>query len=381
MTDRPKHPHGGRVEEAAKNLGLAPGDILDFSANINPQGPPRGLRAFLASALGSITHYPEIDARSLTESLAANAGLPAWSILAAAGTTPLIHLLASSLFHGKNCVLAPAFSGYEDAFGLAWPGAVHFHPLNESTAFLLTQKDTDGITGQGFGSIILANPANPTGRLVPPECLHALLRASTRQGFWLIVDEAFMGFCGRDESLEGLILDNPRLIVLKSMTKLFAIPGLRLGYMACGNRQAMETFSRRLEPWAINSLAQKAGPFLLAKKAYAKKTPKITALLRDYLTGSLSPYFDFLPSDCNFVMASLKGALNGAPGPPTKRKAAGITAAKKDLIDYLYGHGILIRDLDGISGLRDGYVRLAVRPKNEVDRLRQTLEAYHAQAR
>jgi threonine-phosphate decarboxylase len=210
--------------------------------------------------------------------------------------------------------------------------------------------------------VILANPANPTGRQVPEESLGLLMAASKdpNNGFFLAIDEAFMDFCLRKNTKERQVSANPNLLVMKSLTKLFAIPGLRLGYLACGNRSVMEAFRKTSEPWSVNSLAQAAGMFLLGRKEYIKKTPVVTAGLREALIKSIGPYFDFVPTEANFVCGKLK---NGR---------------RDDLIYSLYSQGILVRNLDGMPGMPEGYLRLAVRPMGEIKRLEQALEDFYA---
>jgi threonine-phosphate decarboxylase len=354
-------PHGGRVQEAAIDLRLPIERIIDFSANINPLGQPAGLKALLCRSAGSTLHYPEIHAESLTADLAKYASLPDWTVLADAGTTPLIFKLIRVIGTKNHTIIAPAFSEYEAAFAAAGITTVNYYSLTEKTDFILKPENLEYLLKFKPKLVIVANPANPTGRQVPKECLWRLIEASnTYSGFWLVIDEAFIDFCLDNYSLESLIVDHPRLIILKSLTKIFAIPGLRLGYLACGHQELMQNLLSISEPWSINSLAQIAGRFLLTKKAYIEKTPKVISELRDYLIKSISPYIDTFPSEANFVMGRLK------------------RGKKRGLIKHLYHRAILIRDLDGMPGLKKGYIRLAVRPIREIDALREALKEYHA---
>ncbi|MDR0621280.1 MAG: aminotransferase class I/II-fold pyridoxal phosphate-dependent enzyme [Deltaproteobacteria bacterium] len=391
MTNINELSHGGNVEEAARKLGLSTKQIIDFSANINPQGLPPGLKKYLRDSVDVIAHYPEIYASDLIDKLSGDAGLPSWSFLAAAGSTPLIYMLARHLGTAKHAIVAPAFSEYEAALKIAGLRNITYRILDESTLFVLTPEKVEDILKDAPDMVILANPANPTGRLVPNESLEILLKASTEKGFWLVVDEAFMGFCQEDRSLLAATKDNPSLIVLRSLTKIFAIPGLRLGYLVCGNQFFMKNLADTMEPWAINALAQKAGIFLLDKRDYLKKTPEITWGLRGYATKNLAPYFDFIPSDCNFLMGCLKytkryftkGSRSGYPPPPagTRRNdfiaPAEALKEKQKLLNFLFKQGLLVRDLDNMKGLAGGYLRLAVRPVDDVNRLVTALEVFY----
>ncbi|MDR2300863.1 MAG: aminotransferase class I/II-fold pyridoxal phosphate-dependent enzyme [Deltaproteobacteria bacterium] len=373
--------HGGGVVEAARALNKNFEDIIDFSANINPLGLPEGLKELLGFSIDSIVHYPEIRARTLREKIARMSDLSPSSIFVEAGSTPLIYMLARHLGTQNNCVIAPAFSEYAAAFEIMGRPDVHYHVLTEADEFLLTQESVNELVSKQHDLVILANPANPTGRRLPPASLNQLMRYSSEKGFFLVLDEAFMGFCEDQFSMERAIHDFPYLIVLKSLTKLFAIPGLRLGYMVSGNNDVINTFEDRMEPWSVNSLAQKAGLFLLDQKRYVEDTPANATKLRNFLTQTLSPFFDFFDSECNFVMARIKDAPNaprmGPPKDPQELEERKLL--KKKVVDYLYAQGILIRDLDGMKGLDDGFVRLAVRPQNETICLRKSLESFYAQ--
>ncbi|MDR2387602.1 MAG: aminotransferase class I/II-fold pyridoxal phosphate-dependent enzyme [Deltaproteobacteria bacterium] len=372
--------HGGGVLEAAQALNKPIEEIIDFSANINPLGLPDGLKEVIGFSIDSIVHYPEIKAQTLRKKIAEKIHLPANSILVEAGSTPLIYMLARHLGTNKNCVIAPAFSEYATAFEILGRGPVHYHVLQEKDDFVLSPQDLEKIVSDHYDLVILANPANPTGRRVDQLTLIELLKQSHEKGFYLVLDEAFMDFCDGHWTCEHLTKKYPYLIVLKSLTKLFAIPGLRLGYMVSGNSQVINTFEDGLEPWSVNTLAQKAGLYLLDQSQYVQKTPKNTRELRKYLTNSLSAFFDFFPSDCNFVMARLKNSPK-APRmepPKNKKELQERKLHKKTVIDYLYAQGILIRDLDGMKGLDDGFVRLAVRPMAEVNSLKERLENFYA---
>jgi threonine-phosphate decarboxylase len=181
-------------------------------------------------------------------------------------------------------------------------------------------------------------------------------------------------------------------LVLKSLTKLFAIPGLRLGYLA-GNESILDRLRKAEQPWTVNSLAQQAGLFLLDQTDYIAQTPQVTAQARAYLYETLAPYFDVLPSDCNFVMARLKSpkavsnniGVNDDNLKPSKVPTFSrldndeikfIRRQKKKLLDFLFQRGILVRDLANIEKLSDLYLRFAVRPKEETLILQNALNDF-----
>jgi threonine-phosphate decarboxylase len=354
--------HGGRVQEAARNLCLPITRIVDFSANINPLGQPAGLGEVISEAIESILHYPDLRAEALTQSIADYASLPSWTVIAGSGSTPLIYQLARILCPQKPLIIAPAFAEYGSALEIISARDLKYHQTSEYNYFSLTIPEAEAIVKSNPELIFLANPANPTGRKTDPEILEILLKGANRPGkeYFLAVDEAFMGFCLEDSSLESRILKNPQLIVLKSLTKLFAIPGLRLGYLASGNKELIDKFNSSTEPWSINSLAQAAGIYLLKQRDFIAETPKVTLDLRLALVEAVSPYVKVIPSDANFVMGRLT------------------LGSKAELIKHLYSQAILVRDLDGMPGMPAGFIRLAVRPLNEIKRLQTAMGDFYA---
>lgn len=352
--------HGGRVQEAARRLNLPLEKIADFSANINPLGQPEGLREVLVSAMDSIGHYPEIGAESLTAALAKSADLPLSAVVAGSGSTPLIYQLARLLRPKKAVVVAPAFAEYGAALTLAGC-PVEYCRCAEEDDFLFLPAKARALLATKPDCVILANPANPTGQLVPPETMELLLTASgIGDGFRLVIDEAFMDFCLEKRSVEPLLRERPKAIVLKSLTKIFAVPGLRLGYLASGDGALTDAFRENAEPWSINTLAQAAGLYFLTLRDFLAQTPSYTADLRQRLLAGVAPYLTAFPSAANFIMGRLQ------------------KGAKRPLIDHLFERGILIRDLDGMPGLADGYLRLAVRPPDQINRLLEALEEFYA---
>ncbi|MDR1051741.1 MAG: aminotransferase class I/II-fold pyridoxal phosphate-dependent enzyme [Deltaproteobacteria bacterium] len=347
--------HGGNVLRAARRLGVPVGQITDFSANINPLGQPPGLREAVVDALAATVHYPEINAESLAEAIALRAGIPVELVLPGSGTSPLIYLLARVVRAERPLVVAPAFSEYYSALRQAGSLVLDAFCRPEDD-FRPTMATVDAVLAEKPDLVFLCSPANPTGVLAGEDIVGRLLSESGRLGFLLVLDEAFMDFCLAGRSRESQVPDHPNLVVLKSLTKLFAVPGLRLGYLAAGDPGLMKKLRAASEPWAVNSLAQAAGLFLLKQDEFVKKTPAAAAALRKELTGVLEPYFELVPSDANF-----------AAGRPRR-------GDKDDIVSRLAAKGILLRDLDNFHGMPPGHVRIAARPSGEIAVLKKALE-------
>jgi len=353
--------HGGRIFEAARQMGRSWRDIIDFSASINPFGPPRGLKKALDEEFDQILHYPEVRAESLTKKIADQNGLPHEHFLAGAGSTPQLHLLPRVLGLSRPVIIGPAFSEYEAALTSA--GLSHQYVLApENTGWQVNQDTVDRVLSRKPDAVFLANPANPTGRLVPPEVLTRLLQESRRLSFWLIVDEAFLDFTEEGGSLLPLVAEHHRLIVLRSLTKIFALPGLRLAYLAANPKITAKLAAETL-PWSLSSPAITAGLFCLTREGFRESTVKGVKIFRRHLMRELNALDlgQIYPSEANFLLWRLRPEFN-----PRK------------LIDTLFWNGLLVRDAGNFNGLRPGYLRLAVRPAPEISALAAGLKKFLA---
>jgi threonine-phosphate decarboxylase len=349
--------HGGNIYEVARHYGLRAEAIIDFSSNINPLGPsPRVLRA-LRSHLRWIGRYPEIHASSLIRDLSRAHNLPEEAIVVGNGSTALIYRLPSLLAAKTALVLHPTFAEYERAFG---PTGCRIDAVlrQEADDFAIPWQRLFEALRRGYDAVILCNPNNPTGDIIPPAELTEFVEEAARLGTTVIVDEAFMDF-QEAASLKQEILRRGNLVVLRSMTKCFALAGLRLGFLV-----APPPLAKRLrdteEPWAVSALAQIAGRESLKDRNYLRRTLALIDAERRYLLEHLSqiPGIQILPSMANFLLFKVT-----RPGWDAIR-----------LQHALIRHQILVRNCNSFPGLGSAYVRIAVRGRNDNSRLLSALQ-------
>jgi threonine-phosphate decarboxylase len=344
--------HGGNIYEVGQQYKLRPEMILDFSSNINPLGPsPRVLRA-LRSHLRWISRYPEINAGSLRRDLARAHDLPEETLVVGNGSTALIYRLPAVLRAKTALVLHPTFSEYERAFGL---GGCRVDTLlrAEEQGFGPPWLRLFEMLRRGYDAVLLCNPNNPTGDVIAPAELGEFIEEAGRLGTVVIVDEAFMDF-HEEASLKHEVLRRGNLIVLRSMTKCFALAGLRLGFLAASAPLAKRVREAD-EPWAVSALAQIAGRESLKDRNYLRRTLAFIATERRYLAEHLAtfPGLTVFPSVTNYLLLKIT-----RPG----WDAARVQQA-------LIRHGILIRDCTSFPGLGGAFMRLAVRGRNDNGRL------------
>jgi threonine-phosphate decarboxylase len=349
--------HGGNVFAVARQLGVPPEEILDFSASINPLGPPPGVRGAVAAAFDRLGHYPDSACTELVEALARCHGCEPANVCVGNGSTELIHLLPRLVAAQRALIIAPAFSEYAEALRKAgW--AYDCLVLPEDAGFPLSIAAVREELHKEYGLLFLCNPGNPTGRLYRKDQVAELLEVCRDAGTLLVVDEAFIDFCD-EESVKRPVIESGAGVVIRSMTKFYGFPGLRLGYALAAAPLAERLCTLRL-PWGVGTLAQAAGVAALADPGHGARSRAFVAEERAFLMAGLSslPGVRVWPGAANYLLARLNGELSAA-----------------GLQERLLPERILIRDCANFHGLDGHFFRVAVRTREENERLLAALRA------
>jgi threonine-phosphate decarboxylase len=338
--------HGGDVMAAAARWGLDPAGILDYSANINPFGPPAGVLEAARSALAGVARYPEPHARRLRAALAGRHGLPPEAVMVGNGAAELIHLLVREAHGRRVAVPVPGFAEYTRAAAAVGAALVPYPVSMEAQAPALSPADL----------LILCNPHNPTGRLLSPGQVLALADATPAT---VLVDEAFIDLtdAGEEVSVIPWVLGRPNLVVIRSLTKFYAMPGLRAGY-AVARPERVARLDAVRDPWSVSEAAQAAALKALADVGYARRTREWVREERPFLAAGLAslPGYTVLPPSANFVLV-------WTPEPAWA------------IQERLGPRGILVRDCRTFPGLTEHHMRLAVRTRPENLRLLEALSS------
>lgn len=348
--------HGGNAFSIARQLGVTPDKIIDFSASINPLGMSPLARDFIICALDSLSHYPDSSHHNLKQTLAEYHHLSPANLAIANGSTELIYNLPAMLPGKKALIISPSFSEYVRALSQHQWEVQHFTLTPESGFTINTDKLEDILSG-GIDALYLCNPGNPSGTLYPQQLIEKILDICAASGTFLVLDEAFMDFC-EETSAKHLVIHNEKAVVLRSMTKFFGIPGLRLGFAICHNSLA-EQLESIGGPWSVNTLAQVAGTAALLDSRHNQQTTELIRQERRDLFESLEllPRLRVYPASANYLLVEIK---------------EGMTAG--ELRDRLMKYNILIRDCSNFTGLTEGFFRVAVRTREENQRLVECLK-------
>ncbi|ANY69581.1 threonine-phosphate decarboxylase [Paenibacillus sp. BIHB 4019] len=351
-----RYGHGGDLRTAEENFGRPADQFVDFSSNMNPLGPPPLVHRVLLSYAQQIGKYPDPAVRGLRAKLAKLHGIDEQCILIGNGAAELIDLTVRAVNPIITSLAFPCFSEYGDAVHKISSGIAPIM-LNTENGFELTEEAIQSMTTEMEEPFyMLGSPNNPTGRLVQPAIIKKLLAG----GATVVVDEAFMDFVPEeaDYSLVKEAAGNDRLYVIRSMTKFYAIPGIRLGYVVSTPERIAEL--RLLQvPWSVNSLAQLIGEGVLEDAEYAAETLKWLNEERPWLTSQLEGLgFSVTPSETNYVLVRL-------PSLPQLTAAA--------LQQEMGSRGVLIRDASHFVGLDDRYCRFAIKLRSDNEKLLEAL--------
>ncbi|MDR2006831.1 MAG: threonine-phosphate decarboxylase CobD [Acidaminococcales bacterium] len=354
-----KFEHGGNVYQAARLTGKTP--ELDFSANINPLGLSAKVRRAIEDNIAKVVHYPDPAAFELREAISSHYGVWPDTLVLGNGAAELIYLLCHVLRPAKVFLPVPSFGEYERA-ALAAGAHVEYFYLDAGDCFKIDLKKLACALPLG-ALLFMGNPDNPAGNLLPQNGMGDFLAAVREKGCFLAIDESFIDFLPNPEeyTLRRFCAEYDNMAVIHSMTKFFAIPGLRLGFGVFPPMLALR-LKGAADSWNVNSLAQAAGKAALSDKAYITESRTLVARLRRELAAALSafPAVKVFLSPANFLLLDIRNT--------------GLTA--KQLCEKLAGRGILIRDCGNYPGLDGGYVRVAVRGQAENEKLLQTLQEF-----
>ncbi|MBM3238917.1 threonine-phosphate decarboxylase [Candidatus Poribacteria bacterium] len=361
--------HGGELETIAEQYGIDINDLIDFSVNVNPLGPPALVVDAINKGFALLNRYPDSSSRRMRRKLASYLNLSAENIIIGNGATELIYLISRYYREEINkpnaVIVAPTFSDYQRSVSLVG-GQVRHHLLSSEggkphSAYGF-QLDIDRLIADAIEAEILfiCSPNNPTGQLFPKSQIVAL--TTTLKKTLIVVDEAFLDFTDEPHhnSVCEEVINLPNLIVLRSMTKLFAIPGLRLGYLVA-HQNLVEYLNQYKEPWTVNIFAQIAGEMLLDETAYVRKTQELVKAERKFLFNQLKQlsWLTPFPSAANFLLVH----INREDLPATI------------LREKLMKKGILIRNCSNFVGLDEQFFRIAVKKHDENLKLISALQA------
>lgn len=349
--------HGGDVDAVSREFGIPVGQLVDFSASINPLGPPRAVTARLARDAADsslLSRYPDPMYSDLRAALVRRLDVPAECLTIGNGSAALIGAAIRATQPRVSLLVTPAFSEQSSALCAA-SCAIERFPLDEQAGFRL---DPDALC-HAIATIrpdlcLLTNPHNPSGTLTDRTTMLRIAQAAADSGVQLVIDEAFIDFASR-ESLTPMAPGSDHVVILRSLTKFFGMPALRVGY-AVSTPPTAARIQSQIPAWPVTALAATAAAEALDDEDYARTTrteiAKERTRLRDLFAGIGIEAYE---SVANFLLFKL---------PPGELDSTRLRAL------LIRQHGLVIRDCRSFEGMADGrFVRVAVRNHSDNERL------------
>jgi threonine-phosphate decarboxylase len=349
--------HGGNINQLCNKYGLNPDEIIDFSASVNPLGCPEDVHRVILERFDDIKNYPDSECANLRKTIADKASCSDSNIIVGNGSNELFYLIPRALKPKQGVLLQPTFSEFKDALASANVEVVEI--VNDNGNFPLTNTDLSCLKNIEDGLVFLCNPNNPTGQLTLKKDILELVKQSSNR--LIVVDEAFMDFV-EDDDKYSVIKEAPfinNLIVVRSLTKFYGFPGLRLGYLV-----AKETNVNKLmqfkEPWTVNTFAQIAGDVAINDVEFAVNTRQYVSCEKTFLYDGLTDIKGIRPfqPSVNFILVKIHNAEITSSG----------------IQDLLIKDNIIIRDCSNFIGLSEKYFRVAVRTREENQKLLNALK-------
>lgn len=346
--------HGGNAKIISREKNIDFKEIIDFSANINPLGIPESVRSAIIENIGLIEKYPDISYYELKECISEFEDIKKENILLGNGAAEVLFSIVRAINPKKSLIMAPTFSEYEEAVNSVG-GSIRYYYLKEEYEFKI-QYDVLECIDDDLDLIFICNPNNPTGVLTDKEMLLKILIKAKEHNVKLLIDESFLDFIEEKLTMANYINEYDNLIIVKSLTKFFALPGLRIGYALTGDKILKEKLQEVTPAWNINILAEIATKNALKDTRYIRNTKGFIDEEKDYLYEELIKIKElkvFKPS-VNFIFIKVKIDL--------------------DLKEELLKFKILIRSCSNYNGLNSKYYRVAVRTHEENIKLIKSLQ-------
>ena len=324
------------------------GDLIDFSSNINPLGPPEGLEKILIQSFKSLESYPDIQYRKLKGSIGRYLNCEKENILVGNGAVEIINNF--TIRAKRVVILTPSFSEYEKRAKVHGKQVVKIPYKEDFTIdinLLGDQMEKDDL-------LILGNPNNPTGLRIEEKALMDIYKIINEKQAYLLLDEAFFEFSPRDyDSIELFkSYDYINVGIIRAATKFFALPGIRLGYGCCSVSKARELREVEL-PWSINSLADAAGQFIFEDREYINKSKDYIEEQRNFLMEELLKIegLEAYTTHTNYILIRL------------------LSWNEEYIFNFLLKQGIVIRKCSSFTDLNGGYIRVAIKDRDSNLRL------------
>jgi threonine-phosphate decarboxylase len=351
--------HGGNIYKIAKELNIKKEDIIDFSSNINPLGVSEKLKKEIINNLNIVQSYPDPDYQDLKSVLSEYNNTDASHIIVGNGATELIYLFARAIKPATALILAPSFAEYTIALNQAGV-KINYFGIRKEDDFNLNLDALKNELSKQYNLVIICNPNNPTSTYINQNDIEEVLSFAGKYNTTVMLDESFLEFVdpGLISRTDNLYSRYKNVFILRSLTKYFALPGLRLGYAVSYNSEHLSKLRKNQEPWTVNVIAELAAKVLIGDKEYIKNIFGYVDTERRFLSVGLKniSWIKAYNANANFFLLEILNDITSA-------------GLKSELLKS----GILIRDASNFKYLDNKFVRIAVKDRKSNQKLLECL--------
>ncbi|MEK9630046.1 MAG: aminotransferase class I/II-fold pyridoxal phosphate-dependent enzyme [Nitrospinota bacterium] len=365
----PSYPdHGGNPKEITESMGIDPELILDFSASINPLGPPSCVSQLLLETPHLLNEYPDPESKRLKKTIAESENIPEDWIRITNGSTELIYLLPFLFSPNQELlIIDPFFSEYEKSFS-RFNITIHSHILSPENNFsiqfpeLLHQLESI----ENLGGVVMGYPNSPTGNLQTSEIKDLTEYCLSRQ-ISLFIDETFIDFLDPKLSMWKTYRESPNLVIIRSLTKFYSLPGLRIGYGIL-SPEKNETIDLHQNPWSVNALAQFIGSEVIRDNEFRARTRSWLQEEKQFMLEELATIkeIETFYSETNFILFRIRNNK---------------TELAHRLFKFLLANNILLRNCGNFIGLDECFFRTSIRNRKDNQKLINSLKEFFSNLR
>ena len=351
----PPPTHGGQLRQIATRYGIAAEQLIDFSANINPDGPPLSVQSAIRRALddlSTLSTYPDLELAELKQAIAKYTCVQPGNVAVANGFVPLLEAALRALKIERCLLPVPSFGEYRRTLENSSVVVIPWRLSHDEGFKYEIDEILKALLDHACDAILLANPQNPSGVLWEAEKIQRLIEIAAQRCITVLLDEAFIDYCPVD-SFTRQSTEWANVVVFRSLTKFFAVPGLRVAY-AVSNPLITEAVSRLIAPWPITGFASDAVCAALQDRTYAEESRLANARRRLWLKRELAALkIATYQSSANFLLLQFPGRVD-------------VNLLWERMIAE---EQVVLRSCINFEGLASGHLRIAVRSEPDNERL------------
>ncbi len=320
------------------------GNVLDFSANINPLGIPEAVKTAARDAIDEAVHYPDPFCREIRKKISERDNVAFENIICGNGAADIIFKLCLAKKPKKAIITAPTFAEYEEALSLVGC-EIDIHALNPEQNFALGEDYLEKLNSD-IDIIFLCTPNNPTGRLIDRKLVDKIAEKCLKNNITFVLDECFLELCDDTSGFAYIINNNPNVVLLRAFTKSFGMPGLRFGYALCSDQKLLEEIAKCGQPWSVSTVAQAAAVAACDSTEWADRGRELIQKERPILIEKMRKIgLTVWDAQANYILFRADGIC--------------------DLREKMVEKGVLIRSCGNYRTLTNEYYRIAVRTAEE----------------